>query len=157
MLTILSRRRSKFAYMPKTLETTGDRMRRCRKEAGLTQEQLADLVGVSTAAVAQWETGDSKSLKPENLFKAARALNKSAEWLATGDGPETPHWQLEDIVQDLPVSDAQQVLDFIEYRFEKAEGLVASEKVARYTKMIESFKRDLDARKKNDHSGPGRN
>jgi len=153
---MLSRPGSKFAYMTHTIETPGERIRRCRQEAGLTQDQLAKAVGVSAAAVAQWETGDSKSLRPENLFKAARALNKSAEWLATGEGPETPRWQLHDMVNEMSVNDAQQVIDFIEYRFEKSEDVIASDKVARYTKMIEGFKHDLEQRRKGNRGGPRR-
>ena len=31
----------------------------CRKRAGLSQEALADRLGVSRQAVSKWETGDS--------------------------------------------------------------------------------------------------
>ncbi len=55
-----------------------------------SQDEIAKLVGVSRAAVSQWESGDTKNLKPANLFKLGRVLGKSAEWLALGRGPETP-------------------------------------------------------------------
>jgi len=74
--------KGKLAYVSK--ETAGERIRRARTEAKLTQQDLADAAGVSRAAVALWENGDTKSLKPNNLFKIARRLNKPAEWLATG-------------------------------------------------------------------------
>ena len=148
MLTMLSLTPCKFAYMHSTIETTGDRIRRCRKKAALTQQQLADTAGVSAAAVAQWESGDSKTLRPENLFKVARALKKCPEWLVTGAGPEQPRWEIYDAIADLPGNAPQQVLDFIQYRFDKAQGLIASDKLARYNAMIEDFKRDLDKRKK---------
>lgn len=35
----------------------GDNIRRLRKEAGLTQEQLAEAMGVTTGAVYKWESG----------------------------------------------------------------------------------------------------
>lgn len=54
------------------------------------------------------------------------------------------------LIAELPFSDQQQVLDFIEYRFEKAEGLVASERLSSYAKMIENLKQDLAERKKRD-------
>jgi len=148
MLTMLSLTPCKFAYMHKTLESTGDRIKRCRKAAKLTQEQLSEFAGVSSSAVAQWESGDSKSLRPENLFKVARALKKSPEWLVTGIGPEHPRWEICEAIADLPGDDPQKVLDFIQYRFDKAEGLVASDKLAHYNVMIEDFKRDLESRKK---------
>src|SRR5690606_7668294 len=36
----------------------------------------------------QWITGESKSLKPENLFALAKATGFSAMWLAIGQGEE---------------------------------------------------------------------
>lgn len=36
-----------------------ENIRKMRKEKGLTQEQLADIMGVSTASVSKWETGAS--------------------------------------------------------------------------------------------------
>lgn len=35
----------------------GDTILRCRKEKGITQEQLSNMVGVSAGAVCKWETG----------------------------------------------------------------------------------------------------
>ena len=122
MLTMLMPAPCRFASMNRALETMSDRVRRSRKEAQLTQQQLADMTGVTAAAVAQWETGDSKSLKPENLFKVARAVNKSPEWLATGEGQERPqHELLEDVQQ-------------------------------RYNAMMEELKRDIKGpKRRNDH------
>ena len=34
----------------------GESIRRCRKEAGFTQEQLAEALGVSVSAVHKWES-----------------------------------------------------------------------------------------------------
>lgn len=34
-------------------------IREKRKELGLTQEQIAERLGVSTPAVSKWESGDS--------------------------------------------------------------------------------------------------
>ena len=36
-------------------------IRTLRREKGLTQEQLAEVMGVSTASVSKWETGVSLS------------------------------------------------------------------------------------------------
>lgn len=41
--------------------TTGERIARLRRAAGLSQEQLADALDVSRQAVSKWETGVSQS------------------------------------------------------------------------------------------------
>ena len=37
----------------------GDKILFCRKKAGLSQEALAQELGISRQAVSRWETGDS--------------------------------------------------------------------------------------------------
>ncbi|MFO0996418.1 MAG: LexA family transcriptional regulator [Alphaproteobacteria bacterium] len=56
-----------------------------RKEAGLSQQNVADRFGISRAAVAQWENGDTYpgTAKLEGL---AEVLRVRLEWLATGRG-----------------------------------------------------------------------
>lgn len=44
--------------------------------------------GVSNASVSQWINGESKSLRPENLYALAKATGYSAQWIAIGEGPE---------------------------------------------------------------------
>lgn len=39
----------------------GDKIRFYRKKSGLTQSQLAELIGVSSQAISKWETGVSQS------------------------------------------------------------------------------------------------
>lgn len=62
----------------------GDRIRHARKEAGINQAELAQRVGVSQPAVANWESGvhDPRRVM---LAKIADVLRVSPEWLASGD------------------------------------------------------------------------
>lgn len=53
-------------------------------------------------------------------------------------------------VSALPESDRQQVLDFIQYRWQRAGELVASERAARYVTMIEGIKADMAKRTKDE-------
>ncbi len=62
----------------------GTRIRSVRLERGLTQDQLANSVGVSRSAVAQWETGRTGQLTG-NLSRIARALEVSVEYLMYGE------------------------------------------------------------------------
>jgi SOS-response transcriptional repressor LexA len=63
----------------------GRRIAHARKEAALSQQAVADRFGISRAAVAQWESGDTHPgmTKLEGL---AQVLNVHLEWLATGKG-----------------------------------------------------------------------
>lgn len=60
--------------------TFGEKLKQARKEAGLTQEQLALKLGVSRSAVAKWET--DKGLPDVSHFKTiAWALGVSVDCL----------------------------------------------------------------------------
>ncbi len=57
-----------------------DRLKICRKECKLTQQQVADLIGVDRSAYAYYELGVSNP-SVENLFKLAAIFNVEANWL----------------------------------------------------------------------------
>ncbi len=61
------------------------RIIKIRREKRLSQQALADLIGVSRSALAQWETELSRP-SLESLKKMAEVLEISFEWLATGRG-----------------------------------------------------------------------
>ena len=61
------------------------RLIKTRREKRLSQQALADLIGVSRSALAQWETEMSRP-SLDNLRKMAEILEVSFEWLATGRG-----------------------------------------------------------------------
>ena len=63
------------------------RLREARTKAGLTQAGLAEALGVSRSAVAQWETGRAGQIRA-NLLALAAALGVSATWLLEGGGPD---------------------------------------------------------------------
>lgn len=66
------------------METKGQRIQRLRKAKKLSQAAVAKEVGVSRVSVTKWESGNTKNLVPEHLFKLARLLGVSAEMLDTG-------------------------------------------------------------------------
>lgn len=57
-----------------------------RKAAVLSRTQLAELVGVSAAALSNWETGVTLDLSSDNLLKLCDALKVTPLWLLRGDG-----------------------------------------------------------------------
>lgn len=64
-----------------------DRIAAVRKAAGLTQEQLGELVGVTRQAVSKWESGQTV---PDALTvaKLCEALHVSADYVLLGKEPE---------------------------------------------------------------------
>lgn len=60
--------------------TLGEKIKEARRQAGLTQEQLADKLSVSRPAVAKWET-DKGLPDVGNLKALASLLNVSVDYL----------------------------------------------------------------------------
>lgn len=66
-----------------------ERIAKAIAASGLKKGEIATACGVANSAVTQWISGESKSLRPENLYALAKATGYRAEWLAIGEGPET--------------------------------------------------------------------
>lgn len=60
--------------------TAGEKIRACRQRAGMSQEMLAGLTGVSRQAVTKWETGRSVP-STENLFRLAEIFGTTVDTL----------------------------------------------------------------------------
>lgn len=66
------------------------RLYKLRKKAGLSQEDLADLVGVSRQAVQKWESGSSRP-DLDNLMALAEYFQVPLDYLAAGkEAPPPP-------------------------------------------------------------------
>ena len=60
--------------------TLGERIKAFRKNAGMSQEKVAELVGVSRQAVTKWEYGKSAP-STDNLFKLAEIFGTTVDLL----------------------------------------------------------------------------
>ena len=58
--------------------TTGEKIARLRKGNGLSQEQLAEMLGISRQTVSKWENGTSDP-STSNLLALAKLYDVSAE------------------------------------------------------------------------------
>jgi transcriptional regulator with XRE-family HTH domain len=67
----------------------GARIRAARRERGWTQDELAEEVGVSRSAVAQWETDRAGQIR-DNLARISEALQVSVEYLLYGEDRRAP-------------------------------------------------------------------
>lgn len=61
------------------------RIYKARSDAKMTQEQLANAVGKTRGAVAQWESGEVRP-RHSTLISIAKATNKPLAWLVSGAG-----------------------------------------------------------------------
>lgn len=59
------------------------RIKNRRKELGLTQQDVAESLGVSKASVSLWEKGD---ISPKNIHSLAKTLKCQPDWLINGKG-----------------------------------------------------------------------
>ena len=85
----------------------GRRIAQARKEAGLTQRELADQVGVTLRSVQAWERGEAHPYR--HLPVLQRVLGRDAEWLVGGPSADSAEKQPATI--RLNVRRAEQVLD----------------------------------------------
>ena len=65
------------------METLGVRLKQLRKENKVTQQQLADAIGVSKTSVIYWEK-DENMPKHESLMALAKTLKTTPQWLLDG-------------------------------------------------------------------------
>ncbi len=75
-----------------------ERVKWARGVAGVTQERLAKLCGISGPHVSLIESGDRCDLKLRVLVALAQGLGVSMEWLATGVGDEPTEEQIREAV-----------------------------------------------------------
>jgi transcriptional regulator with XRE-family HTH domain len=62
----------------------GERIKTCRQNAGMSQEKVAELVGVSRQAVTKWEVNQSAP-NTENLFKLAEIFGTTVDMLLASE------------------------------------------------------------------------
>jgi|GEM_PF-1064875 len=71
---------------PLNKKEIGKRIKRLRKEKGLKQWQMADILGATQPAIHKYENGILPEVK--RLLELARVGNTSMEWILTGR-----HWE----------------------------------------------------------------
>jgi transcriptional regulator with XRE-family HTH domain len=98
----------------------GDRIRALRKEAGWSQAELADKIGVDPGRVSRYEAGRITP-SADALVRLAESLNVSIDHLLIDDIPRRPLHSAEDVLGDrlntiaeLGDDDLHLVLSFID-------------------------------------------
>lgn len=62
------------------------RIRRARRIAGISQQALAETLGVTRSAVSNWESDSGVRPATDRLAVLAKTLQVGFEWIATGRG-----------------------------------------------------------------------
>lgn len=65
------------------------RLKAARKHCGLTQNQLAEMLGVSKTLPGQWERGE-RHVSSDQLLNIAKALGVTGSWLLGEEVTEEP-------------------------------------------------------------------
>lgn len=99
----------------------GQHLHALREQAGLSQQQLADRLGLSQRAYAHWER-NPVALRPDQLVKLAAALKVSVEELLRsengqkrrGTGPTGKMRQLFEAASRLPRGQQQKIASLLE-------------------------------------------
>jgi transcriptional regulator with XRE-family HTH domain len=98
----------------------GQRLHTLREQAGLSQQQLADRLGLTQRAYAHWER-NPVALRPDQLLNLAQALNVSVEDLVgsngskkRGTGPTGKMRQLFEAASRLPRNQQQKIAAILE-------------------------------------------
>jgi transcriptional regulator with XRE-family HTH domain len=97
--------------------TVGERIKQLRKKSELTQQQLADKVGITYIQIGRYETGKSNA-SSDILQKVATALNTTADFLMSGGNAQqlTDKELLQQFkeVEQLPTDDKHLIKTFID-------------------------------------------
>jgi transcriptional regulator with XRE-family HTH domain len=62
-----------------------ERLKASRREAGLHQHDMADLMGVHKRSIENWESPNDPTVPYDRLDEWARLTNRRKEWLLHGD------------------------------------------------------------------------
>lgn len=98
------------------MDSVGKRLRKARDEAGLTQDEVGNKLGVTRSVVARYES-ETNDPPTENIIKMAEMYGVSADWLfCLTDDPRPvekiieTYRRIEDALTDDP--NAEELLSF---------------------------------------------
>ena len=96
------------------LRDMGQRIMVRRKSLRMTQEELAEKLGVSTQMISNLELG-KKAIRPENLARVCEVLDLSVDFVLTGTNTKTAVDTVADKLTQLTAEELQMVSDMIDY------------------------------------------
>lgn len=96
------------------LRDIGKRIQLCRKQQGYTQEQIAEMMGVSLQMVSNLERGN-KAIRIDNLVNLSRILDVSTDYILTGKETISDIGALAERIARLPNKEQKMIAMLVEY------------------------------------------
>lgn len=96
------------------LKEMGQRIMVRRKSLRMTQEELAEKLGVSTQMISNLELG-KKAIRPDNLARVCGILGLSADFVLTGTHTKTAIDTVAEKLIQLTTEELQMISDMIDY------------------------------------------
>ncbi len=90
----------------------GERISHKRKEKNLTQEKLAEIVGISLQTVSNIECG-KKAARPENIAKICVALETTADYVMLGKKSKEELQGIIKTISELPEKEYKVITDIV--------------------------------------------
>jgi transcriptional regulator with XRE-family HTH domain len=81
---------TRLASYTNPMDTMGDRIRQLRGVKGLSQENLAQKLGLTKGAVSAWENNRSANVKLATVLKLCEILGCSLDYLVHGPSRVAP-------------------------------------------------------------------
>lgn len=115
--------------MNQLMKEIGERVRQARLARGLSQADLADMVGTSTPYISNIETG-KHTMKISVLVKISEALEVSTDWLLRNRTREAMQYTAEEfdkIFNDCTPAERQAMMDMLEALKQSLRNVKASD------------------------------
>ena len=98
----------------------GNKIRESRKAIGMTQQELADKLGVSTTSIVRWEYGHTDRITTDKAKRTADVLNIDVIWLM-GYGVDNVDTLIEEEEFKLKLQEAIRSWKDIDVKFSEAD------------------------------------
>jgi len=105
--------------MIKLKKEIGQRLKKCRVECGLTQQNLSEKIGLQTKSYANIEAGRTL-FSVETLISLANTLNISADYILFGYA--SGNFPLNSIIDSMPPNDLERIETIIRIYKEAIDG-----------------------------------
>ena len=109
-----------------------ERILTLRKSKGMSQEQLAEAVGVSRQAVSKWES-EQASPDPEKIITLSEVFGVTTDYLLKGVEPEKEEAKTEEKAEENKTEDTHMTVgDVLDQKILTGENKAKAKKISKY-------------------------